>query len=468
MTEPRDEFEQRLAQRYERYLEEGVGSTDAKQVMALVTAEPLRQAGRLRTAMLGTATIAAAALLTFVAIRVLPNLPGLVGTSSQSPLSSATASGSGQPTPSVEPSQPTSATWPTLAPAEATVPAALDLSHLGFWTLEQPLTGTTNTLRVGTLDGHVAETVALQNPGMGPLDVPLQPQPAGPAGGRVLYVSTDGHEAEVHAVRTTGTGADDRVLLTTNGIIASIAIDPSGETAYYLNLDPGTGRFAGVDSIAIGGGEPQIVIRDTDVAPVAEQGSYRPQLIVSMDGSWVALASCGPASCDLIAAQPASGLLKHWQSFRFDDTIIGIAGDLLIGASSCPTPICDGFVLDLTSGDRWPLGGTDQHFDPKQLIAGPRGALVLGNSETYALGAWRVEALDLTDRTRTTVFSASFKPAYTMVRLAERDAGAELPAGWFLIYRNADAAPNPYPDYSAGTLGGSVETPLSIMTFPRG
>ncbi len=37
---------------------------------------------------------------------------------------------------------------------------------------------------------------------------------------------------------------------------------------------------------------------------------------------------------------------------------------------------------------------------------------------------------------------------------------------WFLIYRNSAGAPDPYPDYSARTLGGAAEAPLPIMSFP--
>ena len=54
----------------------------------------------------------------------------------------------------------------------------------------------------------------------------------------------------------------------------------------------------------------------------------------------------------------------------------------------------------------------------------------------------------------------------SVVGLAET-YGAELSPGWFLVYRNADAAPAPYPDYSAAALGGTKEVPLPVMTFPH-
>ncbi len=330
------------------------------------------------------------------------------------------------------------------------------------------------SLRVGTLDGQVTREVALHDPGMGPLDLPLQPTPVGPAGGRVLYVTDDGRTASLHVVDASS-GAD-RELATTDAFLPRLAIDPSGATAYYLALDRRSGAFVGIYAVSTDGGSSRPLISAQSIQPVtsmatlAVQASYFPQLAVSTDGSWVVFTSCRPAACDLYAVQPSVGdaSLTHSVQFRFDDTIVGVTGSLLIGSSACAEASCDGFVLDLKSGDRWPLGGTEQPFDPKQLIAGPQGALVLGERETYDQGAWQVETLDLTDRTRTTVFSATFKPGYTVVRLAEQDAGAELPAGWFLIYRNADAAPSPPPDFSAATLRGSNETSLPVMTFPHG
>ena len=77
-----------------------------------------------------------------------------------------------------------------------------------------------------------------------------------------------------------------------------------------------------------------------------------------------------------------------------------------------------------------------------------------------------LEALDITDRSRRFVFAATFTPVDTVLQLADLRQ-AELPAGWFLIYRNTNGAPSEFPDYSAGSLGGTAEVPLPIMRFPR-
>ncbi len=377
-------------------------------------------------------------------------------------------------TPSAAPS-----TWPTIAPSAAAVPTRLDLAHIGFWTLEQPMAAvdlSLNPLRVGTLDGRITMAVDLHNPGIGPLYLPLQPQPVGPAGGRVLYVADDGHRAILHVV-SVASGAD-RELMTTTAFIVALAIDPSGTTAYSVTLDRSTGTLVGVEAVATDGGEPHAIISSVDLGPGAATPytpvsgiSYYPQLAVSMDGRWVVLASCLPSGCDVVAVQAGGGPLKHSQAFAFDNGIVGVAGNLLIGSSSpCALGICDGFAIDLRTGDRQPLGGAQSIFDPKQLIAGPHGPLLLGDGGDYAKGEWQVEGLDLTDRTRSSIFAGSFTPAYTVVSLAQSrgaSAGAELPPGWFLIYRNANAAPAPYPDFTAATIGGTAEVHLPIMTFPH-
>lgn len=355
------------------------------------------------------------------------------------------------------------------------MPAHLDLAKLGFWTLEQPMAAvdlTLNYLRVGTLDGRVATTITLHWPGNGPMDLSLQPQPVGPAGGRVLYVADDAHKATVHAV-SVASGADT-ALGTTPAFIASMAIDPTGSTAYVAGLDRSSGAFVEVDAMPTVGGRPRSIIRTRDLgpdsttscSPVAGLG-YSPRLAVSNDGRWVVLASFRPSGCGLVAAPTNGGTLREWPAFAIDEQIVGIAGDLLIGSThSCEQFFCDGFVIDLRTGVRSPLGGSEDMFDPIQLIAGPHGPLVLGQVADDKAGNWRVEALDLTDRTRSFVFAATFKPIDYEVRLAEWPQ-AELPAGWFLISRNSTGAPPPEPQFSAGAIGGKTELPLPIMTIPK-
>jgi hypothetical protein len=346
------------------------------------------------------------------------------------------------------------------------VPAQLDLATIGFWTLEQPMAAvdlSLNTLRIGTLDGRVTRTVELHNPGMGPVGLPLQPQPVGPAGGQVLYVADDGHVATLHAV-SVASGADVS-LGSTPAFIAALAIDPTGSTAYSVGLDRRTGGFLELDAIATGGGRPRSVIRVEDLGPDAgapyspEPGvSYYPRLAVSADGRWVALASCRPSGCDLVAAPTEGGPLAHWSGYAFDDQIVGIAGDLLIGSRSCAEPWCDGFVIDLRSGDRQPLGGAADTLDPTQLISGPRGPLVLGHGRGDVSGQWQDEVLDLTDRSRSTLATTGQLAGWRQ---------AELPAGWFLTYSQSDGAPSLPPAYSAGNLHGAPEVPLPAMTIPE-
>jgi hypothetical protein len=394
--------------------------------------------------------------------------------------SAATPSATPQPSagPSAESLSPTASpsptNWPTIAPSPATVPSQLDLATIGFWTFEQPFAAvdlSLNYLRVGTLDGHVTRTVDLHNPGNGPISLPLQPQPVGPAGGRMLYVADDGEHATLHAV-SVASGADTE-LLTTSTFIPALALDPSGNTAYAVTLDRTNGIFVAVEAVATADGTARAIITIEDLSTDAATPyeplsgiSLYPRLAVSNDGRWIALVSCWPRGCDLIAAPADGSPLKHWQGFAFDAQIVGIAGDLLIGSGSCAEAFCDGFLIDLRTGVRWPLGGAGGNFNPIQLIAGPNGPLVLGQLDDYEAGHWQVEALDLTNRTRSITFAATHTPIDFTVRLAEWRQ-AELPVGWFLIYRNSTGAPSPEPDFSTGTIGGQAELPLPIMTIPR-
>jgi hypothetical protein len=475
MTEKHDDFERSFAQRYASYLEDGVRDMDTNRA-SLPAAD--QQRGRptiLRTALLSTATVAMAIVIVLVATRLLPDLVP-PGTASGSPHPSAVPNESGaqtpslEPTPSAAPSRHATADWPTLAEADVTVPSQLELGTTAFWTLETPLTVSPWTLRIGTLDGQVTREVAL-TPAVGPLDLTTIPQPVGPAGGRVLYVSDDGRTATLHVVDA-ATG-DDRELASTEAIIPLLALDGDGSSAYYLANDRRTGSFGGVFQVEVDGGEPVVLIGPQSIQPVAAtatlaaEARYFPLLAASTDGSMLAYASCTPSRCDVYSVYPGGdSILLHTTNFDFGEGIAAIVGHLLIGVGNCGNPPCDGFAIDLQTGERWPLGGAEQPFVPVQLIAGPHGPLALGQNYDYDKGSWQVEALDLTDRTRSAVFAGTFEPARTVVSVAEQKA-AELPAGWFLIYRNADAAPDPYPDYSAATLGGSSEVPLPAMAFPR-
>ena len=441
MSEPRDEFERRFAQRY---------------------------AGWLRIAMLGTATVAAAAVVTLVTLGGLPKITGPAGTSSQSPHASVGPSATLAPTPTATPSQSVAVPWPTVAPSEASVPSSLDGQGFAFWTLDQRAPCCGSTLRISTSTGSwegIIEIPALRMAGE------FWSIPAGPAGGRVLYVVDDGETAHLR-VEDAGTGADTE-LTSTSLLIARLAIDPSGSTAYYLLFDRRTSAFQGLWAIPTNGGQPRpltAVQLTTSMATLAAQRIYPPQLAVSDDGNWIVFANCGPTACEFFAYHPdGTSEPLDWRNFHVGDTIVGIAGNLLIGSSDCPQATCDGFVLDLRTDERWPLGGADHPFAPKQLIAGPRGPLVLAESADHDQGLWQVEALDLTDGRRSSAFGATFEPGVADLRLAEGwyPAGAELPPGWFLIYRNADPEALLPPDYSAATAGAALETKLPFMKSSR-
>jgi hypothetical protein len=289
----------------------------------------------------------------------------------------------------------------------------------------------------------------------------------------------DGTTAHLR-VEDAWTGVDTE-LTSTSLLIARLAIDPSGSTAYYLLFDRRTSAFQGLWAVPTNGGQPRPLIAvqaTTAMATLAAQRSYPPQatlaaeriyppqLAVSTDGSWIVFASCQPTGCEVHANHPdGTAESLDWSNFHAGDTIVGIAGNLLIGSSDCQQATCDGFVLDLRTGERWPLGGADHPFAPAQLIAGPRGPLVLGESADHDQGLWQVEALDLTDGRRSSAFGATFEPGVADLRLAEGwyPAGAELPPGWFLIYRNADPEALLPPDYSAATAGAALETKLPFM-----
>jgi hypothetical protein len=437
---------------------------DTRKVTAEVRANMPRRAGRLRMAMVATATVAAAAFVTLVALGGLPKVIGPAGTSSGSPRVSVAPSATLTPTPTATSPQSVTVPWPTVAPSETSVPSSLEGQDFTFWTLDE-LVPCCTTLRISTSTGNRDEVIDIPGRALPP---EAWAEPAGPAGGRVLYVVDDGRTAHLmlHDART-GAGAE---LMSTSLVIARVAIDPSGSNAYYLLFDRRRpSAFQGLWAVPTDGGQPRPLISvqaTTAVATLAAERVYLPQLVVSADGSWIVFVTCQPSGCQFHANHPnGTSQPLDWSNFHPGDAVVGIVGDLLIGSSECGQAICDGFALDLGTGERWPLGGGDHPFAPHQLIAGPRGPLVIGETSDHDQGVWRVEGLDLTDGTRSSVFEATFQPGVTTVRLAKGwyPAGAELPPGWFLIYRNADATGLLPPDYSAATAGAASETELPFM-----
>ena len=374
------------------------------------------------------------------------------------------------------PGQTVDVPWPTLAAAEASVPSSLAGRDVAFWRLDERVPCCGASLRISTSLGSGNHLVDVPPASMSP---EFRPVPAGPARGRVVYVVDDGRSARL-MVTDARTGASAE-LLSTSLLITRLELEPGGSTAYYLLVDRRTSALAGVWALPIDGGAPRPLIAvdaAAGMATLAVQGSpaepmtlaaervYPPQLAVSTDGRWIVFVTCEPTGCQVQLTHPdGTGPSPDPSNFHVGDSVVGIAGDLLVGATECPQATCDGFVLDLRSGERWPLGGTDRPFAPRQLIAGPHGPLVLGESADHERGLWQVEELDLTDGRRSIVLVGTFEPGVGDVHLAEgRDvAGAELPPGWFLIYRNADPAAALPPDYSAGTVGAAVETALPFM-----
>jgi len=421
----------------------------------------------LRIAVLGTAAVAAVVVI-LVAIVVLPKIIGPVGISSESPQASVAAGATLAPAPAATPSQSVAVSWPTVASSEASVPSSLDGQGFAFWTLDERVPCCGSTLRISTSTENSPDVIEMP----GALPPGFWALPAGPADGRVVYVVDDGRTAHL-MVEDAWTGAVHE-LTSTDHLIAQLAIDPSGSTAYFLLHDRPTSAFQGLWAVPTVGGRPRPLIAGqatTATAILVAERVYFPQFAVSTDGSWIVFANCQPAGCEFQALHPdGTAEPGDWSNFHLGDTIVGIAGDLLIGSSECQQAVCDGFVLDLRTGERWPLGGADRPFVPQQLIAGPRGPLVLGESADHDQGLWHVEALDLTSGRRSSVFGATFEPGVTMVGLAEghypAGAAAELPPGWFLIYRNTVAAAFLPPDYSAATAGAALDTTLPFMKSP--
>lgn len=455
MSEPRDEFERHVARR----------------APAGATADESRRARWLRMAMVGTATVAVAAVATFAALGVLPKITGPVGTASESPQASVGPSATLAPTPAATPSHSVAVPWPTVAPSEASVPSSLDGQDYAFWTLYRPPPCCGSMLRVSTSTGSREDVIDIPDSRTGP-DFPA---PAGPAGGRVLYVVDDWQTAHRNVrlmVADAWTGASTE-LMSTNLTIARLALDPSGSTAYYLLYDGSMSGFQGLWAIPTDGGQPRPLISvqaTTAMAILAAERTYLPQLAVSDDGNWIAFVTCPANSCKFHAVHPdGQAEILDWTNFHNGDHVVGIAGNLLIGSTECPQSTCDGFVLDLRTGERWPLGGADSPFAPKELIAGPHGPLVLSQIADYDQGQWDVDALDLTDGSRSSILGATFQPG-AEVRLADEvlghPAGAELPPGWFLIQRFSDPeALDLPPDYSAAMAGAALETKLPFMKF---
>jgi hypothetical protein len=296
MTEPMNDFERRLAEGLRHLTDEAPRRVDFAEEARLIAARPGEPRPRWRRVLpLAIGTAALAAVVTLVILDSAPfNRP---------PAGSASPSPSGA---SVSPEA-----------SASSVPAAeIDLSRLPWYDLTDMSYGTlTNPqpdatplpppygqLRVGTLDGHLAAELQLEEISFA----------NGPYAAGVLAGQDNGTRSEILLVSPL-TG-EVRSVFRTDSLVPIAALSPDGAWVYYPKIDRSSGRDTGLWRRPMGDGREELMV-EAGIDQVPYDFALPAGSVWFMgwtpDRSTLAVQSCDRSRCDAIAYHPANGQAKR-------------------------------------------------------------------------------------------------------------------------------------------------------------
>ena len=447
------EFDRLLAARLGEYEDQvRVGAQPA------VAAEPRAHGQRFAAVAAAFAVVAAGAAVGLLAtatvfaprgpnVAALPSgvLPSVSLAASPSPwVTHDAATATPEPSPSAAP--------PTHAPVTPAPPTGEPgFDSLGWFRLDSTPAGDTVAwqLRVGLLSGETTFQVDIPPQAALGEDLCCAPFVAGPYGGRIAYTLQRDGGTDIHVV--TATDGADTVVASDPGLVAAVALDPTGRTVYYLRIDA-VSRTASVWRVSSDGGvAPEPVIDETTAqaprALLAARASRWVRLLVSSDGAFVAAVDCAQA-CSLLVADTRTGAVRRLGPMDFEEGtgVIGMTDRALVFVPSCPDATCDAFTIDVQSDARTQLASMFPWPTPV-LERGERGPTYLYESGDAGAGRMEVTALDLATGAERVVYRAEpYDPLMRSMRLTpthDYSHGVDLPPGWFLVWPGVNAAPGP-------------------------
>jgi len=414
MSEPMKDFERRLAEDLRRMTDGAPRRVDFAEEARLIAAGPEEPRQRWRRFVpLAVATAALAAVATLVVLDLAPfNRPP-----------TGTASPAARRTPGASPSTSPDA-------SASSVPAAdIDLSELAWYDLTDtsfgqltgpqpeatPLPSPYGELRVGTLNGHLAAEVHLDQVSFA----------NGPYAAGVLAGQDDGNRSELLLVSPT-TG-DVRNLFQTDFLVPTAALSPDGAWIYYPKIDRASGRDAGLWRRPTGDG-PEKRMVDAGINPTPYEFALPAASAWYMrwtpDGSTLAVQSCDRSRCDAIAYRPADGQVTRLADVTGE--LIDITDTQLVTVRSRAPGVA---TVDLGSGS---VRTIDPAANGGAIARGTSGWFLAYEPDVGPVRAYRLEALSFDGgRARVLVDLGADNLSAASVS-APGDRRAVLPEGWVL------------------------------------
>ncbi len=458
MTEPMNDFEQRLAEDLRRLTDAAPGRLDFAEQARLLAARPPERRPRWRRVMpiaLGTAALAAGLTLAVVELGPIHRGPSASGSAAATPSPSVSAS----PVQSVSP-----------VPSPSTAPAAeIDLSKLAWFDLTDMVFGTVTEmppeatplptpfgqLQVGTLDGHLAAEVHLEEESFA-----NGPYPAG-----VLAGQDNGSRSELLLVSPLSGAV--RTLFQTDALVPIAALSPDDAWIYYPKIDRKSGQDTGVWRRPIGDGPEERVI-DPGIASVPEDYASAWFMGWTPHGKRLVVQACNRGQCTASVCGPVQD-----RTTRLSDQtgeFLGLTDtDLVTRRARAPGVV----AVDLDSG-------TTRTIEPATsggaIARGASGWFLAYEPDVGPVRAYRLEAIPFEGGGPHVLVSLSGSDLSLAAVSAPGDRRAILPNGWVLRWpvRGSPYADIPFDPatWFAGQLvnvetGETLKVPPVADALPR-
>lgn len=300
-------------------------------------------------------------------------------------------------------------------------------------------------LQIGTNAGGVTFERVMADPTADPnAIVPLRPV-LGVGDGVVVIVEDDRRRSTMHAV--VAASGDVHDLIVSDDVIVNGVLDRDGRVAYYLTADRLSGELTGAWQLAVGVGNRPDPIEELLVAApelrLAAINRFFSRLLLSPDGSTLAVFRCPDLSCSLRAVRTHDGALVG------DVEIPAGGGDpfaitptlALLRPIVPDGPFRVGELIDLASGERVPMPFEGWPFGMPVLVETPDGpAMVAQSAGLRALA----EAGPPSEPPRIAVIGAAdmmvvaeYAPPLASLTIFDADdkaVGVDLPRGWILMW----------------------------------
>lgn len=226
------------------------------------------------------------------------------------------------------------------SPAAAARAALRDASDRAFARVREQLG------RRGELTGRALSVDRAGRPGLN-IFLPAESYVAPRVGDLVVYTRDSAVEgSSVHLVDVEG--GCDLLVAEPADVVRSAIVDPAASTVYLHSVTRGDRRDNGVHAIDMATGAGRQVV--PPLPPSDEHGpTFGTELRWSLDGTALAVQSCGFEACRTRVLDPASGAVVTYDGHG-QGAMIGLTNAHLLTFADCPGLPCAVLSVDLASG----------------------------------------------------------------------------------------------------------------------